>query len=205
MRRIISSSFALITLCLLGLNGCANNNEFLKTSSDELSIADDCRNTNKHFEMDCYDLISYKNSYAQLRLGLNAQLRGDFEEAIQRLNISKQKGNFYANAPLSDIYKSGYGVAINDELAMKLLEETKDIDPIAAYKLYFFYIDRNKVEDAFKLLNFAASNGVKSAQQELSKIYKSGEYIERSTDKSEYWDEQYQDKTDSFTNKIYGI
>lgn len=205
MRRIISSSFALITLSLLGLNGCANNNEFLKTSSNELSIADDCRNTNKHFEMDCYDLISYKNSYAQLRLGLNAQLRGDFEEAIQRLNISKQKGNFYANAPLSDIYKSGYGVAINDELAMKLLEETKDIDPIAAYKLYFFYIDRNKVEDAFKLLNFAASNGVKSAQQELSKIYKSGEYIERSTDKSEYWDEQYQDKTDSFTNKIYGI
>jgi hypothetical protein len=37
--------------------------------------------------MDCYDLISYKNSFAQLRLGLNAQLRGNFEEAIQRLNI----------------------------------------------------------------------------------------------------------------------
>jgi uncharacterized protein len=205
MHKIISSSFALVTLCLFVFNGCSNNSEFMKTSSNELSIADDCRNTNKHFEMDCYDLISYKNSFAQLRLGLNAQLRGNFEEAIERLNISKQKGNFYANAALSDIYKNGFGVPINDDLAIKLLEETKEIDPIAAYKLYFYYIDKNKIEDAFELLNFAASNDVKAAQQEFSRVYRSGEYIERDTDKSDYWNEQYQDKTNSFTNKIYGI
>ena len=108
MLKTISSSFALTTLCLLALTSCSSNNEFLKASSNELQIADDCRNTNKHLEMDCYDLISYKNSFAQLRLGLNAQLRGDFEEAIQRLNISKQKGNFYANAALADIYKNGF-------------------------------------------------------------------------------------------------
>lgn len=205
MLKIISSSFALITLCLFALNGCSKHDEFLKTSQNELSIADDCRNPNKNFEMDCYDLISYKNSFAQLRLALNAQLRGNFEEAIQRLNISKQKGNFYANAPLADIYKSGFGVAINDEMAIKLLEETKDVDPIAAYKLYFYYLDKNKAEDAFKLLNFAAQNDVKSAQLELSRLYLNGEYIERNTDESTYWEEKYQDKTNSFTNKIYGI
>lgn len=205
MNKIISSSFALITLSIFALNGCSSDSEFMKTSSNELSIADDCRNSNKHFEMDCYDLISYKNSFAQLRLGLNAQLRGSFEEALQRLNISKQKGNFYANAALSDIYKNGFGVPINNELAIKLLEETKEIDPIASYKLYFYYIDKNKIEEAFELLNFAAVNDVKAAQQELSKLYRSGEYIERDTDKSDYWNEQYQDKTNSFSNKIYGM
>ena len=123
MLKTISSSFALTTLCLFSLTGCSSHNEFLKASSNELVIADDCRNTNKHLEMDCYDLISYKNSFAQLRLGLNAQLRGNFEEALQRLNISKQKGNFYANAPLADIYRNGFGVPINHDLAIKLLED----------------------------------------------------------------------------------
>ena len=205
MNKIISSSFALITLSIFALNGCSNNSEFTKGSANELSIADDCRNTNKHFEMDCYDLISYKNSFAQLRLALNAQLKGNFEEAIQRLNIAKQKGNFYANAPLADIYRNGFGVQINHDLAIKLLEETKEVDPIAAYKLYFYYLDKNKIEDAFELLNYAATNDVKAAQQELSKLYKNGEYVERDTDKSDYWNELYQDKTNSFSNKIYGI
>ncbi len=205
MLKTISSSFALTTLCLLALIGCSNHNEFLKASSNELAIADDCRNTNKHLEMDCYDLISYKNSFAQLRLALNAQLKGNFEEAIQRLNVSKQKGNFYANAPLSDIYRNGFGVTVNHDLAIKLLEDTKEIDPIASYKLYFYYLDKNKIEDAFELLNYAATNDVKAAQLELSKLYLNGEFIERDTDKSSYWAEQYQDKTESFTNKIYGL
>lgn len=204
MIKIISSSIALLTLSLFGLNGCSNHDEFLKTSPNELSIADDCRNSNKNFEMDCYDLISYKNSYAQLRLAFNAQLKGNFEEAIRRLNIAKQRGNFYANAPLAEIYKSGYGVPINDKMARKLLEETKEIDPMAAYKLYFYYMDDNEIEDAFELLNFAASRDLKAAQLELSNFYKSGEYIERDSDKADYWAEQYQDKATSFTNKIYG-
>jgi TPR repeat protein len=155
--------------------------------------------------MDCYDLISYKNSFAQLRLGLNAQLRGDFEEAIQRLNISKQKGNFYANAALADIYKNGFGVAVNNDLAVKLLEDTKEIDPIAAYRLSFYYLDKNKVEDALELLNYAAINDVKAAQLELSKLYLNGEFIERNTDKASYWQEQYEDTSANFANKIYGI
>ena len=205
MIKTISSSFTLTTLCLFALTSCSSNNEFLKASSNELQIADDCRNTNKHLEMDCYDLISYKNSFAQLRLGLNAQLRGDFEEAIQRLNISKQKGNFYANAALADIYKNGFGVAVNNDLAIKLLEDTKEIDPIAAYRLSFYYLDRNKVEDALELLNYAAINDVKAAQLELSNLYLNGEFIERNTDKASYWQEQYEDTSANFANKIYGI
>ena len=62
----------------------------------------------------------------------------------------------------------------------------------------------NEIEDAFELLTYAASNNLKAAQLELSNFYKKGEYIERDSDKADYWNEQYQDKTNSFTNKIYG-
>lgn len=205
MIKTISSSFALLTISILLLNGCSKNDDFLEISQNELTIADECRNNNKNFEMDCYDLISYKNSYAQLRLGLNAQLRGNFEEAIKRLNIAKQKGNFYANAPLSDIYKGAFGVEKNDKLATKLLEEVKESDPIAAYKLSLYYLDKGETDDAIELLNFAARNNVKAAQYELSKLYKNGEFIQRDSDMADSWMEEYKENSTSFTNKIYGI
>jgi len=205
MRKIISSSFALITLSLLAFNGCSSkNDEFLKTSQNELSIADNCLNSNKTFETDCYDLISYKNSFAQLRLGLYAQLNGDFSEAIKRLNTAKQKGNFYANAPLSDIYKGGFGVPKDDKLAKKLLIETKDIDPIAAYKLSFFYLDTGEVDDAIELLQKAAKNNVKPALLKLSDLYKNAEYVKRDMEMSKAWQEEYEETQTDFTTKIYG-
>ena len=205
MRKLISSSFALITLSLLAFNGCSNNNdEFLKISQNELSIADNCLNPNKSFEMDCYDLISYKNSFAQLRLGLYAQLNGNFDEAIKRLNTAKQKGNFYANAPLSDIYKNGLGVQKDEKLAKKLLLETKDIDPIAAYKLSFYYLDTGEVDDAIELLQKAAKNNVKLALLKLSDLYKNAEYVKRDMEMSKAWQEEYDEMQTDFSTKIYG-
>ena len=205
MLKIISSSFALITLSMYTLTGCSSNNDFLKISSNELSIADECRNSNKNFEMDCYDLISYKNSFALLRLALNDRQKGNVMEAIRKLELVQKKGNFYANAPLAEIYKSGYGIAKNDDKAIDLLEDVEDVDPIAAYKLYFYYMDKTKTKAAIELLNFAAKNNVKPAQKELSELYLNGEYIERDIDKSDYWLEQFQDTSTSFTKKIYGI
>lgn len=205
MLKIISSSFALITLSMYTLTGCSSNNDFLKISSNELSIADECRNSNRNFEMDCYDLISYKNSFALLRLALNDRQKGNVMEAIRKLELVQKKGNFYANAPLAEIYKSGYGIAKNDDKAIDLLEDVEDVDPIAAYKLYFYYMDKTKIKAAIELLNFAAKNNVKPAQKELSELYLNGEYIERDIDKSDYWLEQFQDTSTSFTKKIYGI
>jgi hypothetical protein len=187
------------------LTGCSSNNDFLKISSNELSIADECRNSNRNFEMDCYDLISYKNSFALLRLALNDRQKGNVMEAIRKLELVQKKGNFYANAPLAEIYKSGYGIAKNDDKAIDLLEDVEDVDPIAAYKLYFYYMDKTKTKAAIELLNFAAKNNVKPAQKELSELYLNGEYIERDIDKSDYWLEQFQDTSTSFTKKIYGI
>jgi uncharacterized protein len=143
MFKFVSSSFSAITLAIFLLNGCTNNTEAIKVLPNELSIADDCRNQNKKFEMDCYDLISYKNSFAQLRLGLNAQLRGEYEEAFQRYMIVKQKGNFYVNSLLAELYNNGLGVPKSEETVIKLLKEVKDLDPIAAYKLAFHYLAIN--------------------------------------------------------------
>ncbi len=204
MLKKVSSSFALITLSLLVFNGCSSHDEFLKSSPNELAIADNCLNSNRNFEMDCYDLISYKNSFAQLRLGLNAQLNGDFNEAIKRLNTAKQKGNFYANAPLSDIYKGGFGVPKDDKFAKKLLIETKDVDPIAAYKLSFFYLETGEVDDAIELLQKAAKNNVKLALLKLSELYKNGEYVKRDIEMSQAWLEEYQEAQIDFSTKIYG-
>lgn len=205
MLKIISSSFALITLSLFTITGCSNKNDFLKTSSTELMIADDCRNTNKNYEMDCYDLISYKNSYAQLRLGLNAQLKGNFNEAIERLTNAKEKGNIYANAPLAEIYKNGFGVTANPKLATKLLDEVKKIDPLAAYTLSIYDLDKGETDDAIELLNYAARNNVKAAQLKLSELYRGGEYIKRDLEMAELWRVEYEENETSFANKIYGI
>ncbi len=205
MLKIISSSFALITISMYTLTGCSSNSDFLKTSSNELSIADECRNSNKNFEMDCYDLISYKNSFALLRLALNDRQRGNVLEAIRKLNLAKQKGNFYANAPLAEIYKSGYGVAKNDDMAIDLLEDVEDLDPIAAYKLYFYYMDKTKTKAAIELLTFAAKNNVKPAQKEMSDLYLNGEYVQRDIELANRWIEEYNENPISFTNKIYGL
>ena len=205
MHKIISSSFALVTLCLFAVNGCSNKSEFTKSSANELSIADECRNSNKNFEMDCYDLISYKNSFALLRLALNDRQKGNVLEAIKKLNLAKQKGNFYANAPLAEIYKSGYGVQKNDNMAIDLLEDVEDVDPIAAYKLYFYYMDKTKTKAAIELLTFAAKNNVKPAQKEMSDLYLNGEYVQRDLELANRWLEEYNENPISFINKIYGL
>ncbi len=187
------------------LNGCSSHDAAMKVLPNELSIADDCRNPNKQFEMDCYDLISYKNSFAQLRLGLYAQYKGNFQEALQRFTIAKNKGNFYANALIANLYDNGFGVAKDEDKKLDLLEDVKCVDPIAAYKLSYYYLSNEKVKDALKLLTFAAENGVKDAQNQLSLIYGNGQYIDPDLDKSSFWRMEYEEGTDNFINKIYGI
>ena len=191
-------------LSIFLLSACSNHSEAMKVLPDELAIADECKNTNKKFEMDCYDLISYKNSFAQLRLGLNAQLRGNYEEAFQRYLITKQNGNFYVNSLLAELYNNGLGVEKNQETVIKLLEETKNVDPIAAYKLAFHYLAKEDYKDAIKLFTYAAQNNVKEAQYELSRIYSNAEVTETSLEKSVYWNDLYEDKSDNFIKRIYG-
>ena len=204
MFKLVTSSFTAITLSIFLLNGCVDHSEALKVLPNELAIADQCKNTNAKYEMDCYDLISYKNSFAQLRLGLNAQLNENYNEALQRYLVAKESGNFYVNSLLAELYNNGLGVEKNEETVIKLLEDVKDVDPIAAYKLSYNYLAKEDYKTAIKLLTYAAENNVKPAQSELSKLYSNSQIVDTDLEKSIYWNDLYQDKSDSFIKRIYG-
>ena len=61
-----------LTFILLFLGGCASNTKIIEAVGNEKEIANECKNQNFNVEIDCYDLISHKNSFAQLRLGIDA-------------------------------------------------------------------------------------------------------------------------------------
>lgn len=196
-------NFIFLTLLVFFLTSCSSKEEAMKTLQNELEIANECKNKSINFEMDCYDLISYKNSFAQIRLGLFAQSKGLVKEALQRYELAKNKGNFYANALLSDLYANGIGVQVDDKKALELLKEVEKIEPIAAYKLSFFYLTKD-IEKSISLLDFAANNGVKDAQKELIFIYSNGQYIKANEEQALYYDSLYNNKEEDFIKKIYG-
>jgi len=140
-----------------------------------------------------------------LRSGINDYSKGEYKEAFFKYSIAQKKGNFYANSLLADLYNKGNGIAKNQEKTIELLKDVADIDGIAAYKLSFYYIKKKDYKKALKLLIFAANNNVKKAQYELSKIYRDGTLDKEDPMKSKYWYEQYENKTNSLRNKIYGI
>lgn len=185
------------------LSGCVPSKD-AAVLSNELAIAQDCEQNTGDLKNDCYDLIAYKNSFAQLRLGVDAQNRGLFDEAKQRYDFALEQGNFYASSLMADLYNSGLGVKEDEDKAFGLLEDTKDVDPIAAYKISSFYFKKQNIEDGIKYLTFAAQNGVKLAQKELSTIYSNGEFIEADTRQSEFWGTKYQENSDDFMKKILG-
>jgi|GEM_PF-1067428 len=196
---------AIATISSLLFIGCGQNEAALKILPNEIAQANQCISTNKEFEADCYDLISYKNSIAMLRSGVNAYTKGNYKEAFQKYSIAQKKGNFYANSLLADLYNKGNGVAKNQKKALELLEEVNDVDGIAAYKLSFYYINKKDYEEALELLIFAGNKNVKKAQYELSKIYRDGIITIDDPDKSKLWYEKYENKSNSLIRKIYGI
>lgn len=118
--------------------------------------------------------------------------------------MAKEQGNFYAISLIADLYSNGLGVDMDDKKAFNLLKSTKDIDPIAAYKISYFYFSQGNYVDGVKYLTLAGENGVKTAQNELSILYSNGQYIEPDLEKSEFWTLQYQENNDDFMKRIYG-
>jgi len=180
---------------------CFNKEENILQS--ELEIANECKNMDINFEMDCYDLISYKNSFAQLRLGIYAQDRGLVKEAFNRYTAAKKAGNFYANALLYEFYSNGIVVKKDIQKARNLLEEVQDMDPIAAYKLSFFLLQEN-IQKAIQLLEYSSKNGVKDALKTLATIFSNNVYIKEDLTKSAYYSELYKITQGDFSKNIYG-
>ena len=205
MRKRSLRILLLISISSLLFIGCSNHEAALKTMPNEITQANECKSTNKEFEADCYDLISYKNSIAMLRSGVNAYSKGNYKEAFHRYTVAQEKGNFYANSLLADLYNKGNGVAKNQEKALELLKDVDNVDGIAAYKLSFYYLNKKDYDEVIELLTFAANKNVKKAQYELSKIYRDGTITKDNPQKAKFWYEKYEDKSNSLLRKIYGI
>ncbi len=203
MKKLLFLSFMSVFVFLF--SGCGKYQEALKVLPNELAVADECVNKNKVLEKNCYDLIAYKNSFAQLRLGVLAQLKGEYKEAFQRYSIAKKSGNFYSNALLSDLYNKGLGVKKDKEKVLDLLNDSSSVDPMAAYKLGSYYIGKRNYDKGLKLLTFAAKGNLKKAQYALYKIYSEGKITKINEELSKKWFLEYQNKSNRFINKIYGV
>ena len=83
--------------------------------------------------MSCYDLVAYKTSFANIRLGIYELKIGESKSAKNRFELAKQSGNFYANALLANLYENGIAVKEDRVLAIKLLQEVEYKDPIASF------------------------------------------------------------------------
>ncbi|HJE02267.1 hypothetical protein AAX26_00563 [Aliarcobacter thereius] len=195
--------YSIIILISFAFTACFSKYKNSEVLQSELQIADSCINKKIKLEMDCYDLIAYKNSFAQLRLGIYELKIGNSTIAKDRFLLAKESGNIYANVFLSSMYENGIFYKKDEEMAIKLLKDVEKLDPIAAYKISFYYLANDEVEKAIKLLEFSANKGVKDAQKELVILYSNGQYIKEDSEKSNYFDSLYQDKKKDFSKKIY--
>lgn len=199
----------LILLILISIffTSCAKNYDKSKNILPTyINFANECKNdTNKSFETDCYDLIAYKNPIALLRLGVLNYKKGKFKEALKQLTIAQQQGNFYANSIISDILKQSIKTPKDEKKVIDLLLDVEKVDPIASYKLYFYYKSENNNKKALELLNFSANNNVKEAQEELSKLYANGELVKADLTMSLYLLKESKVDNKDFVYDIYGI
>lgn len=196
------SSFLLIASFFMACAGHKQAMQKLPSELEQLNI--DCKRDSLSFELDCYDFIANKNSFAMLRLGIDAQNKGKVDEALERYTKAKNAGNFYANALLSSLYGNGIGVEFDERKSINLLKDVEEVDPIAAYRLSFYYFSNNNPNKAIELLVFAALEGVKDAQKDLVLIFSNGQYVDIDEEKSMYYDSLYQNGEEDFTKKIYG-
>lgn len=158
----------------------------------------------------CYKKILNTNSYAQLRMGTYYADKKEYKDAVKYLNQSKENDNIYANLALAFLYYKGDGVERDIDKSFELLKDASDIDPNAAYQLSRFYLQgiNTKVdyEKGMKLIEFAASKGVASAQKMLININKQGLFGQvRDQKKVEYWENKVKENKEDLTFKIYKI
>ena len=176
-----------------------------------LQEADICQKIeNDEPKLTCYKNIEEKNSFAQIRLGTYYADKKDFSQALKYLNKAKQNGNVYANLPLAFLYYKGEGVQKDIEKSFDLLEESSNIDPVAAFQLSRFYLQgiNTKVdnEKGVKLLEFAASKNISSAQDIIINMHKNGLFGQpKDQKKVEYWENRRNENKEDKNYDIYRL
>ena len=170
---------------------------FLSFSNNKDAIALEKANVCQKIEdidnkLFCYRKIVNDNSYAQLRMGTYSVEKKDYKKAIEYLNQSINNKNPYANLALAFLYYKGEGVEKDIDKAFKLLNDSSNIDPTAAYQLSRFYLQgiNTKIDSkkGIELLEFSAAKNMLAAQEMLVTIYKDGLFAqEKDPKKVKYW------------------
>ena len=106
------------------------------------------------------------------------------------------------------MYYKGDGVAKDINRSFELLNESSEVDPVAAYQLSRFYLQgiNTKVdtEKGIKLLEFAGEKGLRQAQEMLANIYKTGLFDEpKDGVKYNFWQKKYKSNIEDNNHKIY--
>ena len=194
-----SLSIFLFTACSLKMPEFSMPS-FLSFSDDKDAVALEKANVCQKIEdMDnklfCYKKILNENSYAQLRMGTYNVEKKDYKKAVEYLNQSINNKNPYANLALAFLYYKGDGVEKDLDKSFKLLQDSSNVDPNAAYQLSRFYLQgintQVDTKKGIQLMEFAASKNLLAAQKMLVKIYTEGLFSqEKDMKKVKQWQDE---------------
>jgi uncharacterized protein len=216
LKKIIlpSLSIFLFTACSLKMPEFSMPS-FLSFSDDKDAVALEKANVCQKIEdMDnklfCYKKILNENSYAQLRMGTYSVEKKDYKKAVEYLNQSMNNKNPYANLALAFLYYKGDGVEKDLDKSFKLLQDSSDVDPNAAYQLSRFYLQgintQVDTKKGIQLIEFAASKNLLTAQKMLVKIYTEGLFSqEKDMKKVKQWQDEIKKDIRDTNFEIYKL
>ena len=216
LKKIIlpSLSIFLFTACSLKMPEFSMPS-FLSFSDDKDAVALEKANVCQKIEdMDnklfCYKKILNENSYAQLRMGTYNVEKKDYKKAVEYLNQSMNNKNAYANLALAFLYYKGDGVEKDLDKSFKLLQDSSDVDPNAAYQLSRFYLQgintQVDTKKGIELIEFAASKNLLTAQKMLVKIYTEGLFSqEKDMKKVKQWQDEIKKDIRDTNFEIYKL
>ncbi len=216
LKKIIlpSLSIFLFTACSLKMPEFSMPS-FLSFSDDKDAVALEKANVCQKIEdMDnklfCYKKILNENSYAQLRMGTYNVEKKDYKKAVEYLNQSMNNKNAYANLALAFLYYKGDGVEKYLDKSFKLLQDSSDVDPNAAYQLSRFYLQAINTQvdtkKGIQLIEFAASKNLLTAQKMLVKIYTEGLFSqEKDMKKVKQWQDEIKKDIRDTNFEIYKL
>jgi uncharacterized protein len=216
LKKIIlpSLSIFLFTACSLKMPEFSMPS-FLSFSDDKDAVALEKANVCQKIEdMDnklfCYKKILNENSYAQLRMGTYSVEKKDYKKAVEYLNQSMNNKNAYANLALAFLYYKGDGVEKDLDKSFKLLQDSSDVDPNAAYQLSRFYLQgintQVDTKKGIELIEFAASKNLLTAQKMLVKIYTEGLFSqEKDMKKVKQWQDEIKKDIRDTNFEIYKL
>jgi len=129
---------------------------------------------------------------ADLEAGLAAYMEGDYETSLAECQPLAEEGNAAAQFCVGRLYANGFGVEMNDDLALQwygLAAEQGHGE--ALFNLGLMHANGWGVamndEEAARLFQLAAEQGFIKAQTSLAEVYKKGRGLEQSFVEAYTW------------------